>query len=269
MSSLLKQSGVNTPLTFQPVWRSDERKAALDAMFATEWVGRKTLADARAFLRRSPEHFGLQHNRSGFAIRVPLSGVAGLRSLAKPTDARFDEHNRSIAGRLRFRVYGVPEGTGNGELATLLRDSLQWTAIVAAPFRRNGHLTFPVFADAAPSKDCFHLKSGPVLVRPWVVSELKKPAVLKPRANRASPQPAQQPPVKPSALLTGPAAIPAAHVPAVSTVAPNHEARFAAIERRLADQETRTKSLESTVEAGFSQVLARLDALAAPAATNA
>lgn len=190
-------------------------------------------------------------NRSGFGVRVPVSEVANARKVLKPDDSRFDDTNRHLAGRLRFFAYGFPDGTSRFEVSQLLYDKLKLPALVGAPQRRGGHLVFSVAVDAAPAKDTFELSTGPVLLRPAL------PVARSPPKRGAGPKPF----VKPQAPRV-PAPRPPAPAPASSSDASRIstlEQRLTELEARSQDQEARAKSLEGKVDAGFAQVLAKLN----------
>ena len=161
------------------------RRPRLTTFLPLSGLGRKSLLEARALARRIPSHFGLQQNRTGFGLRIPPGDVGKIRDVAKPQDGRFDEHNKNIAGRLRFRVLGFPEGSSASEVCISLREKLKWTAIVGAPSRRGGHLVFPVSADTSPPTDVLHLKVGPILVRPLAAADART-ASAKPFKHRAT-----------------------------------------------------------------------------------
>ncbi|CAE7255895.1 unnamed protein product, partial [Symbiodinium natans] len=156
----LAKSAVGHSLTFQAVWRDEAHKEFLDSVFCVEWLGPKSLPDARAVLLRIAKHFGLQQNRTGFGVRVPIVEVAEARKILKPNDSRFNDSNRHLVGRIRYFVYGLPDGTSRAEVAKLLLDKLQLAALVGGPLRRGGHLVFPVAIDQEPNKDTFELSTG-------------------------------------------------------------------------------------------------------------
>ena len=104
-----------------------------------------------------------------------------------------NDHNRSVAGRLRWTALGFPDGTGSAEVSSELRKRLKWNVIVGQPVRRGANLVFPLSADVAPSADTFDLKTGPILLReaPPVVS---RPVSRQSRRKRESPAVAPAPP---------------------------------------------------------------------------
>ena len=110
---------------------------------------------------------------------------------------------------------------------------------------------FSVAVDAAPAKDTFELSTGPVLLRPAL------PVARSPPKRGAGPKPF----VKPQAPRV-PAPRPPAPAPASSSDASRIstlEQRLTELEARSQDQEARAKSLEGKVDAGFAQVLAKLN----------
>ncbi|CAE6973028.1 Pol, partial [Symbiodinium sp. CCMP2592] len=258
----LTKSAVSHALVFQAVWRDDVHKEFLDKSFCVVWMGTKALADARALLPRLSSHHGLQMNRSGFGVRVPVSEVANARKVLKPADSRFDDTNRHLVGRLRYFAYGFPDGTSRSEVSQLLHDKLKLPALVGAPQRRGGHLVFPVAVDAAPAKDTFELSTGPVLLRSAL------PVARSPPVRGAGPKPSAKPqaPRVPVSRPPTPAPASSSDASRINTL----EQRLAELEARSQDQEARTKSLEGKVDACFAQVLAKLNSLqpAAPTAVS-
>ena len=247
---LLAASGVSGPFTVQPVWRTADRKEELDKKFTIEWLGRLSLAESRVVLRKLPKHFGLQQNKSGFGIRVALDAVSLVRTLAKPTDARYNEHNRGVAGRLRWSAYGFPDGTSSAEVSAVLRTRLKWDVIVNQPVRRGANLIFPLSSDTSPSDDVFELRTGPILLRKAPPGD-RRPSSRPPRSQRV---PSAATPV--TARRANPSVSPQAEL----------AARVSNLEKRLGEQEVRTRSLESKLDAGFDKVLCQLATLRAPAA---
>ena len=251
----LAKSAVGHSLTFQAVWRDEAHKEFLDSVFCVEWLGPKSLPDARAVLLRIAKHFGLQQNRTGFGVRVPIVEVAEARKILKPNDSRFNDSNRHLVGRIRYFVYGLPDGTSRAEVAKLLLDKLQLAALVGGPLRRGGHLVFPVAIDQEPNKDTFELSTGPVLLRPSPLSEKSVPKRTVVPKSKVRPQPPRE-----------------SHPAAPTSACSSDSHRISALEQRLADleastqqrfvdQEARTKSLEGKMDAGFAQVLAKLNSL--------
>ena len=154
-------------------------------------IGPKSLAEARAVLPRLARHFGLRQNRSGFGVRVPVPEVASAGKILNPNDSRFNDSNHHLAGRVRYLSYGLPDGTSRSEVSKLLHDKLkvpQVPALVGAVQRRGGHPVFPIAVDQTPAQDTFELRSGPVLLRPFLLSDRGAPRRVAARKAKVKPQ---------------------------------------------------------------------------------
>ena len=191
-------------------------------------------------------HLGLVFGNGNFGIRVFTTDVAQARKIFAACDPRFADTNRSIVGRRKFEVLGLPKGTTRHEIISNFSAwKSGWHVLPQRQvFSSDGQTIWVVLADTSPPELYYEGKNCRVLVQ-----EIhEKSSGSKSSTSKRTPTPA--PRAKAASAPEKPA-----H-PAMSAA---HEKRFADLEQRMQTYEGRLSETEqrltTRMDTGFSHIL--------------
>lgn len=244
---LLSASGVQVPFIINVVCRDDSARSRRDLSSSVVWLGKLNFSDSLALVKQVDSHLGLVLSKQSFGIRCATSSLELVRRLVFPQGANFADINIGIRGCSRFIVSGLPPGVSRSEIIKRFGEwkhgsTSGWAIIPVKQWNTSGQSHCLVKADSDPPSHCYLCKDCRVLIQP----DVSEPFVPKARSSSA-PRAKSKSRAQPNA-----SSVPVAPSPALIS-------RVLAVENRLDLLEARSTSIESQLQSGFAQILARLD----------
>jgi hypothetical protein len=244
---LLAASGVHVPFVINLVCRDASSREKRDAACSVVWLGKLGYTESLTLIKQLDGHLGLALSQQSFGIRCVPASLDAVRRLVLPQDSKYTDSNIKIRGMLRFVISGLPVGCSRPEIIRRFAewkvgDTTGWPIIPIKQWTSSGQSHWLVRADIAPPLHFYLCSSSRVLIQP------APPEQFAPKSRSSSvPRAKSKSQPKPKAS------------PAPSAPSPALVSRVLAVENRLDLLEARSSSIESQLQSGFSQILARLD----------